>query len=630
MVYPSEQSAVSCDSSACKVCQFDQHNSYDAGFTPSSSPDSTQIFAAHLYARHTARIDSSASSDGVAPENSRRSLSVGVNCNVSRGGGSLRKRQRSLTFEDLARASLRSRLLPTADSGSCSQLVDLMSPSSESQNSRLSSMSGGEDLLSETDGNFLQRLSVSSVTSCETSYPADMPSFVAMASFPRQVDSPAAATPQCQSDIMCGMDFSPDGWFFASCGVRKQVRVYSLADALAAGGSAPGPVWSHRMAAKLSCLVWSPHPGASPCAYVADYDGEVTQMDLSTGHLLSSVDGHRGRRVWAIAQSSAVPHLVASASDDGTVALWTGSGLCTRAATLMPAGRQSVTSVDFCSGDEHALLTSASDGNAYVYDLRYSNEPVTRLRWHNGAVSHARFCGRNTAVTSATDGAIACWDLSASNSTHLSANCDLAISGKSQGGSTAGDGESSDGSCTRDLLQPSSVYRGHVHCHNFVGLSVRSDSATARGGAPSPSERSRHLIASGSEDGRAVVYNGGEPRQAASWWLREARKHGESGENIIAPLSGACMRVPGADSPESNSGGTNIGRVGKVPTMLKIPQCHAQDSPPSEKLCHEFLSRSSEFVSAVAWAPLACTASEAPLLAVASSNGHATVIQLQQ
>lgn len=50
------------------------------------------------------------------------------------------------------------------------------------------------------------------------------------------------------------------------------------------------------MAAKLSCLVWSPHPGAAPYAYVADYDGEVTQMDLSTGHFLSSVDGHCGRR----------------------------------------------------------------------------------------------------------------------------------------------------------------------------------------------------------------------------------------------------------------------------------------------------------------------------------------------
>lgn len=71
--------------------------------------------------------------------------------------------------------------------------------------------------------------------------------------------------------------------------------MYSLAGALSAD-STPGPVWSHHMAAKLSCLVWSPHAGAAPCAYVADYDGEVTQMDLSTGHFLSSVDGHCGRR----------------------------------------------------------------------------------------------------------------------------------------------------------------------------------------------------------------------------------------------------------------------------------------------------------------------------------------------
>lgn len=74
--------------------------------------------------------------------------------------------------------------------------------------------------------------------------------------------------------------------------------------------------------------------------------------------------------VWAVAESSCVPGLVASASDDGTVALWSGPGLATRAATLMPAGGQPVTSVDFCNDDEHSLLMSASDGNAYVYDLR--------------------------------------------------------------------------------------------------------------------------------------------------------------------------------------------------------------------------------------------------------------------
>ena len=90
-------------------------------------------------------------------------------------------------------------------------------------------------------------------------------------------------------------------------------------------------------------------------------------------------------------------------------------------------------------------------------------------------MSHARFCGRGAAVTSATDGAIACWDLSSS----------VAV-----------------------LAHPLHIHRGHAHRRNFVGLSARPSAAG-------------HLIASGSEDGRVVAYSSLHLQHLASWRLQQ-------------------------------------------------------------------------------------------------------------
>ncbi len=78
-----------------------------------------------------------------------------------------------------------------------------------------------------------------------------------------------------------------------------------------------------------------------------------------------------GCRIWSVAHSSARPHVAASASDDGTVAVWGGEGFAHRSATLRPVGGWPVTCVDFCADDENALLAAGSDARAYVYDLRY-------------------------------------------------------------------------------------------------------------------------------------------------------------------------------------------------------------------------------------------------------------------
>lgn len=74
------------------------------------------------------------------------------------------------------------------------------------------------------------------------------------------------------------------------------MRLYSLAGGLSCHPGSALPLASHRMAAKLSCLSWSRHAGGAARVTVADYDGDLTVLDLTTGHHAYAADGHHGRR----------------------------------------------------------------------------------------------------------------------------------------------------------------------------------------------------------------------------------------------------------------------------------------------------------------------------------------------
>ncbi len=75
--------------------------------------------------------------------------------------------------------------------------------------------------------------------------------------------------------------------------VPPQIRLYSLASGL--GSDSPAaPASAHRMPAKLSSLAWC--PDAPGVVTVGDYDGDVSQIDLATGHHIADADGHSGRR----------------------------------------------------------------------------------------------------------------------------------------------------------------------------------------------------------------------------------------------------------------------------------------------------------------------------------------------
>lgn len=293
--------------------------------------------------------------------------------------------------------------------------------------------------------------------------PDPVPSrLVEIASFrPAQGTCVGGACPPV-ADIACGIEFEEHGWLLATAGVSKQVRVFSLASYLSESGTAAprhrrftDPLVVHRLSSKLSSLGWNPdQPGT---VTVGDYDGVVTQLDLESGHLVAEVDEHAGRRVWAVSHSHLRPHLAASGSEDGTVALWSGPGLATAAARLRPGA--AVTGVQLSPYDENAVAMACADGRAHVYDLRRLDAPLATLAGHhNRPTSYAKFLDRTTLVTAATDASLATWTLG--------------------GDLTA--------------IAPGRVFRGHANAKNFVGLAVR------------PEDR---LVACGSECSRVYAYS---------------------------------------------------------------------------------------------------------------------------
>lgn len=388
---------------------------------------------------------------------------------------------------------------------------------------------------------------------------------------------------QQHMDIVCGVEFSGDGWHLATAGIRKQIRLYSLASGL--GGDGPvAAVSAHRMPAKLSSLAWCPD-GAPGVVTVGDYDGDVSQIDLTTGHHVADVDGHGGRRVWSVAHSHLRRTLCASASDDGTAALWGGHGLSTRAAApLAPAPGCPVTCVDFCREDENALLVACADGAAYIYDLRNTTTPCQTLKWHDGAVSYARFCGRE-AATAATDGTIAYWDLA------------IAAAGGI-------------------LTKPIQVMAGHTNRRNFVGLSVLHGGVGAAGCGFGSGFGRGHVLACGSEDAVVHTYHTARAAPLATWRLMPAGATAHSGcaaSGPVAAFSGGKDEAVVPVRPATGSAALSRG---------------GDDLSPGSTAVGSAVARR-EFVSSVAWAPPSATASDSPLLAVAASDGELRVLSLQ-
>lgn len=288
------------------------------------------------------------------------------------------------------------------------------------------------------------------------------------------------------SDIVCGLEFEEHGWLLASAGVSKQVRVYSLAKMLEEyetlnereaeiNGVQSHPLRVHRLSSKLSSLAWNPDkPGV---VAVGDYDGVITEVDIETGHLVSESDEHAGRRIWSVSYSALRGNLMASASDSGSVAIWSNQNCPSMVMSIKPTNDTTpLTGVHLSPWDDNLIAVSATDKKAYVYDLRNPSQALHVLQGHSRPLSYVKFLDKNTIISAAIDSSLVSW------------NCQTGEQGIS--------------------------YKGHHNNKHFVGLSVRSEDG---------------LLACGSESAEVYCYKKGiAERHVASAPARFAGGYNDS------------------------------------------------------------------------------------------------------
>jgi E3 ubiquitin-protein ligase RFWD2 len=220
------------------------------------------------------------------------------------------------------------------------------------------------------------------------------------------------------------------------------------------------------------------------------------QVHVASGHYLSEIDAHCGRRIWSVAHSRLRPHLAATASDDCTAKLWAGSAFDSPVATITLPGSPAVCCADFSQHDANVLALAAADARVYLYDLRQLAQPMAVLRGHSRPVSYAKFFGAPQLVSASVDGTLAAWDLVPALGQPVSSSSGTGNSSSSSASVWPATGSSwqvqQQQPQQQQLSQPWKVFKGHTNEKNFVGLAVQPSAG---------------LMAVGSETGEVFAYH---------------------------------------------------------------------------------------------------------------------------
>lgn len=228
------------------------------------------------------------------------------------------------------------------------------------------------------------------------------------------------------SSIVSSLDFDRSYEHFAVVGVTKKIKIYDFDTILERISEIHYPLYEMSHNAKLSCVSWNKYFKSHLCC--SDYDGVVTLWDAEVGSLIKTYQEHE-KRCWGVDFCTVDPRLIASASDDSKVKLW--STTQDYAAASIDA-KSNVCCVAFKPDSKYHLLFGTADHNIHYYDLRNCKEPVRLFKGHRKAVSYVKFADNNEFVSASTDSTLKSWKLN-------------------------------EGQCIK-------TYTGHLNEKNFVGL----------------------------------------------------------------------------------------------------------------------------------------------------------------
>jgi E3 ubiquitin-protein ligase RFWD2 len=234
-----------------------------------------------------------------------------------------------------------------------------------------------------------------------------------------------------KSAIISSIGFNNKQEYFATAGVSKRIKIYDIQNVLEDRFRIPCPILELTWRTKLSDFDWNKHHAAQLAT--SDYDGMISVWDIDSGENIQEYDEHE-KRAWSVDFCKTDASLLASGSDDGTVKIYSMEQ--TRS-VLTVETIANVCSVQFHPTNLHYIAVGCSDHNAYVYDLRNVNQPVTVLSGHKRAISYAAYSKDSELLTASTDNTLRLWNVV-------------------------------DGTTTR-------VLSGHMNQKHFVGLAIQDD-----------------------------------------------------------------------------------------------------------------------------------------------------------
>ena len=237
------------------------------------------------------------------------------------------------------------------------------------------------------------------------------------------------------SSIVSSIDFDRSCEHFACVGVTKKIKIYDFNTIVERSVHGQNemhyPLYEMQHNAQLSCVSWNKYfKNQLVCS---DYDGIVTLWDSDVGTLLKTYQEHE-KRCWGVQFSAVDPRLLASASDDSKVKLWSTNS---DYSVVSIDAKSNVCCVTFKPDSKFHLLFGTADHCIHYYDLRNTKEAIKIFKGHKKAVSYVKFSNNNEFVSASTDSTLKSWRIN-------------------------------EGQCIRS-------YNGHVNEKNFVGLETHDD-----------------------------------------------------------------------------------------------------------------------------------------------------------
>jgi len=265
--------------------------------------------------------------------------------------------------------------------------------------------------------------------------------------------------------VISSIDFRFDATHFGCATTCKELCIYKLdcGDA----STRIDPICVHKTAAKLSSLVWNNN---SNLCTVGDHYGEMTRIDVETGHILEEIEEGSGTPILDLKRNKYFgTSCMLTATKSGSVKLWSGDLMdsmhITHDTSCVP-----VCSVAFSPVNPNHVALALADATFCIYDIRnVDSGPFCKNNvGSDNPVAHIDYCSNGDVVCSTLRNGITVWG---------------------ETGHQVGNGSLKRSSSM--TLWKKCSFGGHTQKRHFVGLAINESD----------------LIATGSEDDKAYIYS---------------------------------------------------------------------------------------------------------------------------